>query len=398
LRPSLGNIKVLSLYWNFITGGGVAYARLLDRIQERAPIELRHLAILASGRQVDAAAMAALDVHRIPVRGSLDPRWIRPLMREIATYAPDLIMTHGFNTHIVASIVHGLSRHPVPCVSSFHGPYHAPTAARRLLAPVFNWTTEMFLRRSARRVVSVTESAKAELVRRGVAAEKITVIHNGVMDTRCAPDIRAAVRRELKLSREALVIGIASRLEPVKGISYLFSAFERIAPQAPEARLVVVGSGPLEEDLRQQARTMRLDDRIIFTGLRRDVDRLLEGMDIFALPSLSEQHSMGLLEAMRAGKAIVATEVGGNPESISAGVDGLLVPPADVEALAHALRRLIASDELRIRLGTAARAALRERFTVDIMLDRTAQWLLDAAAMQRLEDSETVVMMPAADC
>jgi glycosyltransferase involved in cell wall biosynthesis len=122
--------------------------------------------------------------------------------------------------------------------------------------------------------------------------------------------------------------------------------------------------------------TPHLDEQVRFTGYLPDVESRLASWDVFVLPSLSEAHSLSLLEAMRAGKAILASNVGGTPESVRDGVEAILVPPADAAALAHGLAVLAGNRPLRERLAAGARRRFETNFTDDAMKRGLADWLL----------------------
>ena len=206
------------------------------------------------------------------------------------------------------------------------------------------------------------------------------MIHNGISDLEQNLLARARLREEWGIHSGEVLVGIASRFDPIKGIAGLVDAFGRVAGNYPQAKLVLIGAGSLDDALRAQVGSLGLSDRVIFTGFRTDIAACLEAMDVFVLPSLAESHSIGLLEAMRAAKAIIATDVGGNTESVRHEQEALIVPPADGTALAAALERLFDDPALRNRLGQKARARFLDEFTVDRMLGRTAKWLERIAA------------------
>jgi glycosyltransferase involved in cell wall biosynthesis len=125
-----------------------------------------------------------------------------------------------------------------------------------------------------------------------------------------------------------------------------------------------------------------VEQQIHFAGVRDDIPDCLSAIDIFVIPSLHETHSIGLLEAMRAGKPVVATSVGGNTESVRHEREGLIVPPGDADALAEALGRYLRQPDLRVAMGKAARLRYEVEFTEDIMLERTAAWLAEVCGGQ----------------
>jgi len=126
---------------------------------------------------------------------------------------------------------------------------------------------------------------------------------------------------------------------------------------------MIVGTGPIETELRSRATDLGISDKVIFTGARRDVPRLLKAMDVFVLPSVHEGFGFALLEAMISSLPVVASQVGGIPEVVENGRTGLLVPPADPHALAEAIVRLLSDDTLRLTMGRAGYDQVMARFT-----------------------------------
>jgi len=209
---------------------------------------------------------------------------------------------------------------------------------------------------------------------------RVEAIHNGIPDTVQDRVARTRLREEWGILPQEILVGVASRLDPVKGVAYLVDAFGRVASRYPHAKLVLIGAGSLDDALRTQVNALGLTGRVVFTGFRTDIAACLDAMDVFVLPSLAEYHSIGLLEAMRAAKAIVATDVGGNTESARHEQEALIVPPADAAAIVAALERFFDDPVLRNRLGQMARERYLAEFTVDQMVRRTAAWLERIAA------------------
>lgn len=218
-------------------------------------------------------------------------------------------------------------------------------------------------RRAARwchRLLALTAADRDDHLRFGVGAPlQWEIIHSGVDFTRLdrAAKPAATLRAELGIDAAALVIGSLGRLTAVKGQADLLRAFAALLPSHPQARLVLIGDGEEAAALRQLAAELSVAEATIFTGWRTDVGEVLRALDIFALPSHNEGMGKALVEAMRVGLPVVATRVGGIPELIETGREGLLVPARDPDALAAALQHLSADAGLRRALG--ARAAAR---------------------------------------
>jgi glycosyltransferase involved in cell wall biosynthesis len=206
----------------------------------------------------------------------------------------------------------------------------------------------------------------------GRSPKKMHVIHTGIELERFVPGTgRDQVRKELGFDDSHVLVGTVSRLsDERKGMRDFVAACIEVAAGAPDARFVVVGDGVLRGELENQAARLVADKRIVFAGWRSDVVPLLAAMDIFVMPSHFEGGPTSVLEAMAMGKAVVATEVGMVPEVIVPNEDGLIVPPANTEALAAAISALVREPQTRRALGGAAWSKALGQFSIDLMVDR----------------------------
>jgi sugar transferase (PEP-CTERM/EpsH1 system associated) len=202
----------------------------------------------------------------------------------------------------------------------------------------------------------------------GIPRRKVTQIYNGVDCERFAPADRREARRAAGLPEEGMLIGTVGRLDPVKDYAGLIRAFA-LLPQAPKSWLVIVGEGPCRADLLGLTLRLGLGDRVRLLGVRDDVPRLLQGLDCFVLSSLGEGIANAILEAMATGLPVVATRVGGNPELVADGGNGLLVPAADPPALAAAMTRYMADPALAAEHGRKGRARAEGEFGTDRMFE-----------------------------
>lgn len=197
-----------------------------------------------------------------------------------------------------------------------------------------------------------------------VPLRKVEVVHNGVRVTDFERRPSTSLRSRLEGFPPKPIVLTNGRLDLQKGHRYLLNA----AAQLPEVRLVFAGDGPEREHLQSDVRQLGLTDRVVFLGYRDDVPDLLASCDVFVLPSLFEGLPLSILEAMAAGKPIIATEVGGTPEAIAQGQTGILVPPKDPDALAASLRTVLSNQDLAERLGKAARTSARKHFSAVTMV------------------------------
>jgi glycosyltransferase involved in cell wall biosynthesis len=159
------------------------------------------------------------------------------------------------------------------------------------------------------------------------------------------------------------MLGVASRLVPIKGIVHLIRALALLRRDVEGIRLEIAGAGPDQTALQQEVRTLGLDDIVAFVGWQPDIWPWLDRWDILVQPSLAEGFGMAALEAMAAGLPVVASSVGGLPELIEDGLTGYVVPPADPATLAARLRHLVLHADLREAMGAAGRARVQEHFS-----------------------------------
>lgn len=223
--------------------------------------------------------------------------------------------------------------------------------------------------RRARRMIAVSTPIRQRLIERdGVGPEKISLVPNAVIpasDTLPSnPDVPPEGWHEGQL------VGVVARLQPEKGIANFLKAAARVSSSCPEARFLVVGDGPLREALLRLADRLGLRERVRFLGHRADARALIGLLDVLAVPSLTEGTPLTVLEAMAAGVPIVASAVGGVPDQVRHGKEGLLVPPEDPVALGDALLGLLQDPGLARRLGEAGRRRSDSEFAHATMVQR----------------------------
>jgi glycosyltransferase involved in cell wall biosynthesis len=210
----------------------------------------------------------------------------------------------------------------------------------------------------AHRVIAVSAHVRKQLLDAGARPAAVAAIHSPVALPQVRPGV--SVRRELGLSGGALVVGCVAVMRAEKGHADLIEAFHRISSRFPQAHLVLVGDGmPVFERLQAQAVALGLAPRVHFTGRRHDIGDVMTAFDVFALPTQREALGTVFVEAAAMGLPVIGTDVGGVPETMRAGVTGLLVPPKDPDALAAALESLLADPALRRRMGNAGRDLIR---------------------------------------
>jgi glycosyltransferase involved in cell wall biosynthesis len=246
-----------------------------------------------------------------------------------------------------------------------------PRALRPFLPRLFRWS-----RQGAARVIAVSKQ-NAELLTSyyGLRADKITIVHNGID----LPDFkesdvalaRAALRAELGLPEQAIVILTLARLAPNKGHRYLVEAMPEVLRMHPNIHFVFAGEHDQAEPVIAQISALGLGSHVHLLGFRSDTHHLLAASDFFVLPSLAEGFSLALVEALAAGLPTVATDVGGASEVIQSGQGGILVPPADSAALAAALNHLLSLDEAEVQRQRQAARQAAQPFSTQAMAEKT---------------------------
>ena len=220
-------------------------------------------------------------------------------------------------------------------------------------------------------IISVSEGVKKSiLASRRVSQEKVRTVYNGVdLDALNAVDVDKTKKRlELGIPLLVPVVGNVANLSPPKGHEYLLRAAPQVLRLRPDVRFVIVGRDDGEaRDLNKLVVQLGIEDRVIFTGFRKDVAEVISIFDLFVLSSLFEGMSVALLEAMALGKPTVVTTVGGNTEVVVDGVTGLHVPPCNSDAMATAILNLLDNSPLMASMGEAAVLRVKENFTIESM-------------------------------
>jgi glycosyltransferase involved in cell wall biosynthesis len=221
-------------------------------------------------------------------------------------------------------------------------------------------------------VLANADAVRTQLIRDGYDARKLAVIRNGVDLPRLNRAQQAGpIRREFGIPDDAPIITVLARLNEMKGIEYFLDAAPAVLSLFPKTRFLIVGDGPARADLQAYAEGKGIGNATTFTGFRMDVPDFLKETSISVLPSLSEGLSNVLIESMAAGVAVVATNVGGNPEIVDDGITGILVPPRDAGAIGHAITELLANPDALARMGYAGRDRIERRFSMERAVHET---------------------------
>jgi len=307
----------------------------------------------------------------IGIDGALDLSWARSFAALVRKERVAVIHAHEFTANAYGSLMGQILG--VPVLATVHGKsYYADRLKRRM---AYRYVSRVS------RMVAVSEDLKRFIIERaGVAEERVSVVYNGADEMESVPDRSGATGAEFRLDEYDHVIGAVGSLYPVKGHIHLIRALPEILRASPRTLLLLVGQGELEESLKGEVAKRRLDDHVRFLGFRSDVPELLSLLDVFVLPSLSEGLSMALLEAMAAGKPVVATRVGGNPEAVVDGDTGFLIDAESPESISDRVVRLLRDKAQAARMGERGRRRAHEKFSFRATVDQYQRYYEQAAA------------------
>jgi glycosyltransferase involved in cell wall biosynthesis len=295
-------------------------------------------------------------------RGSKTELWAwLPLVSFLRRHRIDVVHCHKFSANVWGSIFGSLARVPVLIAHEHAGRYEGQRLRRFLDRQLVSRRADVFL--------TVSETTRDRMVRvDGVDPDVVRVLPNGI------PELAAVsgtnLRDELGISVTAPLIAMVSQLRTEKRIDLLVDAVVALGREFPDVVAVVAGRGPEEPRLRELIRQNGLEEKVFLLGPRVDVPRILASADVAVSCSDFEGSPLSIMEYMAAGKAIVATRVGGIPELVDDGIHALLVEPRSVDGLAQAVARLLRDPALRNRLAEQARIRQQREFTIEAMVRR----------------------------
>ena len=292
---------------------------------------------------------------------SYDPKAVRPLTAVFRKEKPDIVHTHASMTARMAAKRAGVPK--IFCTK--HCMEGTPGAfPKRLVRRAVN-------RRFSDTIIAVSKAVRRSMIEGGTSPRQIVTVPNGIEDI---PILTAAERTETLAAFGGkpgeYAVGIAARLEEVKGHGTLLRAAAQVLEKRQDVRFYIIGTGSLREELEKQAAELGIAGQVAFTGFLRDVERMEAALDIAVITSRQEALCLSIIESMWAGVPAVGTDSGGVSEVIRQGETGYLVPVGDSGALAERLLELLADDAKRREMGTAAREYVRKHFAADKMTKR----------------------------
>ena len=351
--------NVLHLGESSETGGAenvlISIVENLDKSRYRSSVCLLHdgwLKTQLDKRQIETVV--------IPQPHFIDLPWIFRVHHLLKARCIHVMHSHEFATNVHASLVSRVTG--IPVIATAHGKNYYGDRLRRRMAYRF------VARQSC--MVAVSDDLKRFLTQRiAIPPASIRVVHNGIDMRRYAVNgSNHAIRKELGIGASQPVIGTVGNLFEVKGQIYLLRACKALVGAIPDLVLLVAGEGDQSGPLEQEVRDLGITGNVKFLGFREDVPSLLQAIDVFALPSLSEGLPLSLLEALALQKPVVATNVGGIPEIVEDGVTGFLVPPRNPEALAEKILLFLRHPDIAADFGRSGRRRVQEAFSLEQMI------------------------------
>ena len=351
-------IKVLQL----ISSGGyygaervvVQLAGALNQLGCRAVVGVFDNAHRPNLEIAEIARLNGLDVEVIKCNGKFDIRTTSAIRDCLSKGEFDVLHTHGYK-------------------ADFYGYRAARTSGTKIVATSHNWPSRKFslrlyaaidrlVLRYFDRVCAVSDEIKGVLERSGVPREMLSVVPNGIPVDQFSSG-RQVLKAELGF-QENTIVGFVGRMSKEKGLEHLINIVPGLVAIAPSTRFVFVGEGPERSALERLTRHLHVEENVLFLGRREDLADVYAGIDVFVLPSLNEGMPLVLLEAMAAGRPVVATRVGEIPKIIKDGESGLLVEPGDEQGLRGAITQLLQQPELRGAICEQAKALVKKHYTL----------------------------------
>jgi len=375
--PAQRRVRLLKFVCDFGAGGTEGQIFNLVRGLDSTHFTLEFASLNKKGPFVEKYAQQGITIREFPIPSLFSPVACVQMIK-LAKYLRSnrIEIVHAYNFYSLVFAIPAAKLAGVPVVIASirdRGVYLTPTQ---------KWLQKLVCRMADKILVNA-ESIRDWLLEQGYPQQKITVIKNGIDLSRYEAISAGSIRTDWGIQDDAPLVVMLARLNPQKGVDDFIRAAALVKREHPEARFLMIGKPSLASmsaqkgsisdyqqwlDLRAQ---LQLEDCLFFCGYRNDVPQILSQTAVSVLPSHSEGLSNTLLESMAAGAPIVATNVGGTPELIEHGVNGLLVLPHSPEQLAEAISRILSNKALALQLSQHARRKVRENFSLDAMVRST---------------------------
>ena len=356
-RPKV--VRVIS----YLTVGGVE-KRLLAVLKElQGEFDCQVVCIHSRGPLAEQFEKAGIPVVTIPFKGRFHPISLLKLALFLRRNGVQIVHSHMYRPNASATVAALLAQVPVR-IANVHNLQHWDNRRQKL--------TDALLHPFRTHTITVSWQVWREYLEEIKAyPEKTSVIHNGILLGEENGSAQSLFK-ELGIPPKAQVVSCVARLVPQKGHRTLLEAWAEVEKRTSNPWLLIVGGGPLEEELKRQAKGLGLE-RVVFAGVRYEVDAILKASCCTVLPSLKEGFSNVILEAMAAATPAVVTAVGGAEEAMVHGETGILVEAGDPQGFVKPLLNLVSNPGLAKRMGLQARERQQRLFTLKAMAEKTSK-------------------------
>lgn len=310
---------------------------------------------------IEEAQKKRIETKLFTIRRGFNPKGIAQILHYVKRNSIRIVHSHGYKPNIFLSVV---PHNGMTVLSTVHG-WSKQNATMR--GKIYEFFDSLSLR-MMHKVIAVSKAVSKDLVGRGLKKEMIEIIYNGIK----IDQTDSVASRETGTQQNKLTFGAVGRLTKVKGYQYLIEAMASVVAAIPDSRLIIAGDGPVKNELLQKISRLGLNSNIVLVGYQTSIQQFLSGIDLFIMPSLSEGLPMALLEAMAYGKPVLASSVGGIPEVITDGESGVLVPPADSNALSRGILKLCMDQDFRTGMSQRAKELVGKTFSSGNMAEQYA--------------------------
>ncbi len=366
----MNNINILHLR----SSGGFFGAEgvILNLVQELVELGIDNRIVCLNNPRdphielVEEAKKNGLKAEDIISRGKLDLKTILQVRALLKKYKINILHCHDYKTNFLGFFAtRGLK---ISIVTTNHLWTQATTSLR------FYESLDGYIIRFFNRVIAVSDSIKNEILKRGVPQSKVITINNGInLQGLNRISDGQNLRMAFGISQNSAIVGTVGRLSVEKGHTYLLEAAKGVIKVIPDAKFLVVGEGPLREELTAKSGKLGIGANVIFTGMRRDMADVYDLLDLCVSSSLREGLPLVILEALAMERAVIATDVGGVSGIIENGKTGILLKPTDVEGLSRAIVSLLRDKQKREIFGRNGRKLVEQRFSAKVMASKYKQ-------------------------
>jgi glycosyltransferase involved in cell wall biosynthesis len=362
-------IKVAHVITGLGIGGAERFLRTLAVAVDRTKYDLHFFCVVSGGKLIPEIEKLGYQVHvipcynwerKIPFRFVLGNIW--KLIRIFRREKFDIVHTHLYRANMIGRIAALLAGVPYIYATEHN------TNAWKKPVDIF-W--DKFLAHFSDKIISVSEYVRYFTINQErLNPEKVLTLWHGIW-LRDFDEVnsRLETRDRLGFHSKQPIIGSIGRLVPQKGYNFFIEALPAILNKFPDAQFMIVGDGPLKDELTDQAKYLGLQSNLTFTGFRKDIPHLLKAMDIFTLMSLWEGFGIVLIEAMACSLPVVATNVGPIPEVVIHNETGLLIEPEKPKEISKALIRMLENPQLIRQFGANGRKRVEAHFTAEKMIE-----------------------------